>query len=68
MTTTIKIKGDIDMNKTIKLIEGKYNKYYSMFKEELKKNENEINFEKVDHLKEIISLLQDIYFAILRSE
>ena len=56
------------MNKTIKLIEEKHSKYYSMFKEELKKNENEINFEKVEHLKEIISLLQDIYFSILRSE
>ena len=56
------------MNKTIKLIEEKHSKYYSMLKEELKKNENEINFKKVDHLKEIISLLQDIYFSILRSE
>lgn len=56
------------MNKTIKIIEEKHNKYYSMFKEELKKDENEINFEKVEHLKEIISLLQDIYFSILRSE
>lgn len=56
------------MNKTIKIIEEKHSKYYSMFKEELKKNENEINFEKVNQLKEIISLLQDIYFSILRSE
>lgn len=56
------------MNKTIKIIEEKHSKYYSMFKEELKKNENEINFEKVNQLKEMISALQDIYFAILRSE
>lgn len=56
------------MNKTIKIIEEKHSKYYSMLKEELKKDENEINFEKVEHLKEIISLLQDIYFSILRSE
>lgn len=56
------------MSKAIKIIEEKHNKYYSMFKEELKKDENEINFEKVEHLKEIISLLQDIYFSILRSE
>lgn len=56
------------MNKTIKLIEEKHSKYYSMFKEELKKNENEINFEKVEYLKEIIMLLQEIYFLMLRSE
>lgn len=56
------------MNKTIKLIEGKYNKYCEMLTEELKKDENEINFEKVEHLQEIVSLLQEIYFSILRSE
>lgn len=56
------------MNKTIKLIEGKYNKYCEMLTEELKKDENEINFEKVNWLKEMISVLQEIYFSILRSE
>lgn len=56
------------MNKTIKIIEEKHSKYYSMLKEELKKDENKINFEKVEHLQEIVSLLQDIYFSILRSE
>lgn len=56
------------MNKTIKLIEEKYNKYCKMFAEEIKKDENEINFEKVEYLKEIVSLLQEIYFAMLRSE
>lgn len=56
------------MNKTIKIIEEKHSKYYSMLKEELKKNESKINFEKVNRLKEMISALQDIYFSILRSE
>lgn len=56
------------MNKAIKIIEEKHSKYYSVLKEELKKNENKINFEKVNQLKEMISVLQEIYFAILRSE
>ena len=56
------------MNKTINLIKEKYNKYCETLTEELKKDENEINFEKVEHLKEIISLLEEIYFSILRSE
>ena len=56
------------MNKTINLIKEKYNKYCEMLTEELKKYENEINFEKVNQLKEIISLLQEIYFSMLRSE
>ena len=55
-------------NKAIKIIEEKHSKYYSMLKEELKKDESKINFEKVNRLKEMISVLQEIYFAILRSE
>lgn len=57
------------MNKTIKLIEEKYNKYCeTLVKELFEKDENEINFEKVKHLQEIVSLLQEIYFSMLRSE
>lgn len=57
------------MNKTIKLIEEKYNKYCeTLVKELFEKDENEINFEKVKHLQEIVSLLQEIYFLMLRSE
>lgn len=57
------------MNKTIKLIEKKYNKYCeTLVKELFEKDENEINFEKVKHLQEIVSLLQEIYFLMLRSE
>ena len=55
-------------NKAIKIIEEKHSKYYSMLKEELKKDESKINFGKVNHLKEMISVLQEIYFAILRNE
>lgn len=57
------------MNKTIKLIEEKYNKYCeTLVKELFEKDKNEINFEKVKHLQEIVSLLQEIYFLMLRSE
>ena len=55
-------------NKIVKIIEEKHSKYYSMLKEELKKDESKINFEKVNQIKEMISVLQEIYFAILRSE
>lgn len=56
------------MNKTIKIIEEKHSKYYSMLKEELNKAEDKMNYEKINLLKEMISALQEIYFSILRSE
>ena len=42
--------------------------YTVMSKKELNKAEDKMNYEKINLLKEMISALQEIYFAILRSE
>lgn len=55
-------------NKIFKTIETIHSEYYAMLKKELNKAEDKMNYEKINLLKEMISALQEIYFAILRSE
>ena len=55
-------------NKIFKTIETIHSEYYAMLKKELNKSEDKMNYEKINLLKEMISALQEIYFAILRSE